>query len=62
MFCAAAETMVLLQLQLLGWRCVECAIHHERDVCEEQHPYAGTEFSGGDTFYLLSPPTFFGKK
>ena len=22
-------------LQPLGWRCVECAIHHERDVCEE---------------------------
>jgi len=22
-------------LQLLHWRCVECAIHHERDVCEE---------------------------
>jgi len=23
-------------LQLLCWRCVECAIHHERDVHEEQ--------------------------
>ena len=26
-------------LQPLRWRCVECAIHHERDVREEQHPY-----------------------
>jgi len=24
-------------LQPLGWRCVECAIHHERDMREEQH-------------------------
>jgi len=24
-------------LQPLDWRCVECAIHHERDVCEEEH-------------------------
>jgi len=24
-------------LQPLWWRCVECAIHHERDVHEEQH-------------------------
>jgi len=23
-------------LQPLRWRCVECAIHHERDVREEQ--------------------------
>jgi len=22
-------------LQPLGWRCVECAIHHERDVRDE---------------------------
>jgi len=26
-------------LQRLHWSCVECAIHHERDVREEQHPY-----------------------
>jgi len=26
-------------LQPLRWRCVECVIHHERDVREEQHPY-----------------------
>jgi len=26
-------------LQPLRWRCVECAIHLERDVREEQHPY-----------------------
>jgi len=26
-------------LQSLSWHCVECATHHERDVCEEQHPY-----------------------
>ena len=24
-------------LQRLGWRCAECAVHHERNVCEEQH-------------------------
>jgi len=30
-------SMVLLQP--LRWRCVECVIHHERDVREEQHPY-----------------------
>jgi len=24
-------------LQPLSWRCVECAIHHERDVREEKH-------------------------
>jgi len=29
-------------LQTLGWRCVECAIHHERDVREEQqYVYVG---------------------
>jgi len=27
----------LTVLQPLRWRCVECAIHHERDVCEEKH-------------------------
>ena len=26
-------------LQPLRWRYVERAIHHERDVLEEQHPY-----------------------
>jgi len=26
-------------LQPLRWHCVECVIHHERDVREEQHPY-----------------------
>jgi len=25
-------------LQPLGEHCGECAIHHEQDVCEEQHP------------------------
>ena len=31
---------ILLQvLQPFGWRYVECAIHQERDVHEEQHPY-----------------------
>jgi len=28
-------------LQSLCWRCVECAIHHKRDACKEQHPYNG---------------------
>jgi len=27
----------ILMLQPLHWRCVECVIHHERNVCEEQH-------------------------
>jgi len=26
-------------LQPLGWHCVVCAIHHEPDVREKQHPY-----------------------
>jgi len=26
-------------LQPLGWCCVDCVIHHERDVREEQRPY-----------------------
>ena len=26
-------------LQTLGWRCVECAIPHQRDAREEQHRY-----------------------
>jgi len=26
-------------LQPLRWRCVECVVHHERDVREEQHRY-----------------------
>jgi len=24
-------------LQPLCWRCMECVVHHERNVCEEQH-------------------------
>jgi len=23
----------------LHWRCAECAVHHERNVAEEQHRY-----------------------
>jgi len=30
-------------LQLLRWRCAECAIHHERNVREEQHSYTWRE-------------------
>jgi len=26
-------------LELLSWLCVECVIHHEWVVHEEQHPY-----------------------
>jgi len=33
------SNLLLLLLQPLRWRCVGCAIHHERDVGEEQHPY-----------------------
>jgi len=25
-------------LQPLHWHCIECVIHYEQDVCEEQHP------------------------
>jgi len=28
----------MAMLQHLSWRCVEYAIHHERDVREEKHP------------------------
>jgi len=27
----------MLLLQPLGWRCVECTIHHKRDAHEEYH-------------------------
>ena len=30
-------TKTQILLQPLRWRCVECAIHHKRDVREEQH-------------------------
>jgi len=29
--------LVMEVLQPLGWRCIECAIHYERNVREEQH-------------------------
>ena len=29
------ENLVLLQP--LCWRCTKCTVHHERNVCEEQH-------------------------
>jgi len=29
----------LVVLQPFRLQCVECAIHHKRDVREEQHPY-----------------------
>jgi len=28
---------VMVVLQPLRWRCAECAVHHERNVREEQH-------------------------
>jgi len=34
-----AKLRFFILLQPAGWRCVECAILHEWDVCEEQHPY-----------------------
>jgi len=34
-FCALPERYLIL-LQPLRWRCVDCAIHHERDMREEQ--------------------------
>jgi len=30
-----SNSLKILLLQPLSWRCVECAIHHERDVREE---------------------------
>jgi len=32
-----ARAALLAMLQPLRWHCVECAVHHERDVREEQH-------------------------
>jgi len=32
----------MVLLQPLRWRCVECVIHHERDVREEQQHVCGT--------------------
>jgi len=29
------KCFTLVVLQTLGWRCVECAIHHEQDMREE---------------------------
>ena len=29
--------ITIILLQPLRWCCVECVIHHERDVSEEQH-------------------------
>ena len=34
-----ARATLLAILQPLRWRCVKCAVHHKRDVREEQHPY-----------------------
>jgi len=30
------QLLLILLLQPLWWCCVECVIHHEWDVCEEQ--------------------------
>ena len=32
----SSQTLLIL-LQPLRWCCVDCVIHHERDVREEQH-------------------------
>ena len=37
--CLVVKESQILLLQPLRWRCVECVIHHERDVREERHPY-----------------------
>jgi len=34
-FCLALHITVFVLLQPLRWRCVDCVIHHERDVREE---------------------------
>jgi len=31
------KNSLMLMLQRLRWCCVDCVIHHERDVREEQH-------------------------
>jgi len=31
------NALIIVLLQPLGWRCVECAIHQERNVREKQH-------------------------
>jgi len=37
------SNMVLLLQPLGWWHCMECMIHHERDVQEEKHPYMWCE-------------------
>jgi len=37
-FLFISMTVPKVVLQHLCWRWVECMIHHERCVCEEQHP------------------------
>jgi len=32
-----------LLLQPLRWRCAEYVVHHERNMCEEQHIYMWRE-------------------
>jgi len=34
---APSESFAMLVLQPLRWCCVDCVIHHEWDVREEQH-------------------------
>jgi len=34
--CCIIEKFECILLQPLRWRCVDCVIHHERDVREEQ--------------------------
>jgi len=34
--------LIPVLLQSLRSRCIECAIHHERDMCEEQYAYSRT--------------------
>ena len=35
----SALRIAMAVLQTFRWRCAECAIHHEWNVREEQHPY-----------------------
>jgi len=58
----ARAALLAMVLQPFRWRCVECAVHHERDVREEQHPYTvymartnNNRVTAARDFYCLLP-------
>jgi len=57
----------MVLLRPLWWRCIECVIHHEQDVCEEQQyiyvartsngvMWCGIEMSLAENFCPLPAP------